>query len=174
MATRFVEFRSKVSPLMELILWGTIVILVGVVCLTLLGPGAGLVSRGLIVLISAPTVLGLLWYRFHTLYRLTDTHLLIRSGPMRRSICLDEIISIKPNRNHDSAPALSFDRFLVRYRQCDTVSISPKDRRTFLRELADRAPHLVLEEGYLVVPKLGGHSRKVCKICKIGKKIGRP
>jgi len=135
---------------MAILLWGCMVILVGASFLVLVDPGAGAAERFAVVLISALMVPGLLWYRFYTLYRLTETHLLIRSGPMSKSIRLDEIISVKPDRNYSSSPALSFDRFLIRYRQYDRISISPDERGEFLKELAARAPHLVWEDSYLV------------------------
>ena len=150
MVTSYVEFRSQVSPSMSIILWGCIVLLIGASFMTLVDPNTGMAGRFLVILISALAVPALLWYRFYTLYRLTDTHLLIRSGPMSRSIRLDEIISVKPDRNYSSSPALSFDRFVIRFRRYESVSISPEQRGDFLREVAARAPHLVWEDSYLV------------------------
>lgn len=99
-----------------------------------------------------------LWILFDTGYRLDDEHLHVRSGPLRFRVRLDEIESVKPTRNPLSSPALSLDRLEIRRRgRWGPVLISPQRRREFLVALADRAPHLVLdEEAGALRPAAGG------------------
>ncbi len=150
MVIQYVEFSSRVGRTMAALIWGCVFIMLTAAGMTLVDTDAGPAARVLVMLVSGVTVPLLIWYRFNTSYRLTDTHLLIHSGPMRKRILLDEIISVKPDRNLQSAPALSFDRFVIRYRNYDSISISPEERGEFLQELAARAPHLIWQDSHLV------------------------
>lgn len=150
MVTSFLEFRSRVDRPMALIIWGSVLVLLLAAGLTLVDEDVQPSGRVFVILVAATVVPFLLWLLFGTSYRLTETHLLVRSGPFQKSILLAEIQSVKPVRDRTSAPALSFDRFLVRYRAYDTVLVSPDDRGAFLQELAARAPHLVWQDSDLV------------------------
>ena len=79
-----------------------------------------------------------------TYYTLTSDSLVVRSGPFRWTIGLDTIVEVVPARNLYSSAALSLDRLHIRQRGSrSSTYISPKDKESFLRELAARSPDLV-------------------------------
>ncbi len=145
----FVEFNSRIDRWIKAIVWGTCVLLLGACYVVQADTSSGPVANGLIFLITLIAVPFLLWSIHGTRYRLTDTQLLVRSGPFRRNIPLGEITSIEPIRSLQSGPALSRDRFLIRYESFATVMVSPNDRAGFLQEIAQRASHLAWDEGKL-------------------------
>ena len=103
-------------------------------------PGGG---RALLVLFFA--VYGfILWTVVGTFYVVTETALLVRSGPFRWQIPLSKIRQVLPTRNPLSSPALSLDRLEIRH-GFGSLMISPEDKRAFLRDLVERTPGLVLE-----------------------------
>ncbi len=102
----------------------------------LAGIGGIAVAVGMIVL-SIPTR-----------YRLSGEKLVVRSGLFRWKIPLDSIVSAQFSSNLLSAPAWSLKRirvdFLRKSGRKSFVLISPKDRTSFLRDLADSWPELNL------------------------------
>jgi hypothetical protein len=84
----------------------------------------------------------MLWIYYGTWYELTDTHLLIRSGPLRVTISLATIESVEPTRSPLSSPALSLDRLRIRYDRYGFTMISPEHRDRFMAELMRREPAL--------------------------------
>jgi hypothetical protein len=55
-----------------------------------------------------------LWIYYSTRYTLTDTELIVRTGPLRWRVALDSIDEVSPSRNPISSPAFSLDRRLSR------------------------------------------------------------
>ena len=148
--TSFLEFRSRIDPWMAWVLLGTCVLMLGACLLTLADDSTGLFSTGMAVITTIIILPGLIWILVGTRYRLTDTHLLIRSGPFKTDIRLNDIFTIEPTHSILSGPALSRDRFLIRYDGFATVMISPQDRGAFLQEIAVRAPHLIWQDEKLL------------------------
>lgn len=146
----FLEFRSRMDRWTLRLVLGVMVVLVAAWVLTLLDAAAGSLAKVTVTLLCFLPLVLLTWVLRGTTYRLTESYLLVRSGPLRYKVRLDSIVSIEPIRSHLSAPALSRDRFRVRYERYSRVEISPQDRKRFLQELAQRAPHLVWQEEKLV------------------------
>lgn len=103
-------------------------------------PGPGIAILALLVAMDAFIV----WTLVGTFYVLTDTALLVRSGPFRWKIPLNDIQQVRPTRNPLSSPALSLDRLGI-HRTRGYLMISPEDKRAFLEDLVTRTPGLVLE-----------------------------
>jgi Bacterial PH domain len=80
----------------------------------------------------------LLWMLSHTVYRLDDDLLHIRSGPVSLQIRLADITAVAPTRNPRSSPALSLDRLMITYDRDRSCMISPRDKAAFVAELARR------------------------------------
>lgn len=93
-------------------------------------------SAVFVMLVSAAFVL---WIWAKTGYTLTETHLLVQSGPLRWQIPLASIRRVRPSNNPLSSPALSFQRLEVRHDK-GSILISPQDRARFLAELRRRCP----------------------------------
>lgn len=139
--------------------------------------GLGLIGAGIaafVLPLAQPVVLGLgailgmiplglgllvLWQLVATRYEITDTDLILRSGPFRWTIALDQIIEVYPTRKpppnapgftladhfRGNHPALSLDRLRVNYQRERGVAfylISPLDQAGFLDELARALPSL--------------------------------
>lgn len=146
----FLEFRSRIDRWMVWLLLGSCGVLLVSSVLTLIDKTTGSFTMSLILLSTLICVPFLLWILMGTSYRLTDSQLLIRSGPIKTTVQLNDITSIEPIRSFQSSPALSRDRFLIRHGQFTTVMVSPRDRGEFLQEIANRATHLIWEEEKLV------------------------
>ena len=90
---------------------------------------------------------------FPLYYEITSSTLLIRSGWIRREIPLASIQRAFPTHDPLSAPALSLDRLRINYEQGGLhrfALISPRDTSSFLRDLADRAGNLEVQNDQLV------------------------
>jgi len=85
------------------------------------------------------------WIFTTTRYIVGEGALVVRSGPLRWRITLEEIAEIVPSRNPLSSPALSLDRLEVRYGRGRRLLISPRERRSFLEAVVARSPGLTLE-----------------------------
>lgn len=90
-----------------------------------------------------------------TRYTVDHELLLIRSGPFRWKIPLEEIRAIRPTHNLLSSPALSLDRLDVLYGNGQSIRISPKDKAGFLDAIAERVPGLVVAVDRLERSPLG-------------------
>jgi hypothetical protein len=79
-------------------------------------------------------------------YEITSSDLIVRYWPFRSTVPLDSIWEVRPTRNPMSAPAPSLDRLEIKYRKKNRyrglVLISPKDKESFVRDLAKAAPRL--------------------------------
>jgi hypothetical protein len=93
----------------------------------------------------------LVWVLSSTWYRVADTELQIRCGPLRWKLALDSVEQVAPSRSVLSGPGLSFDRLRVVYRGASSgVLVSPLDRDGFLDCLVSRSRHLRREGDHLV------------------------
>ena len=92
-------------------------------------------SLGIIALVTFSTLGIPLWLLLSTYYLVEDRILKIRSGPVRMSIPLNEINSVKPSRSLLSSPALSIKRLKISYGANKTVLVSPKDEKGFRRAI---------------------------------------
>ena len=79
-----------------------------------------------------------IWILRSTSYTLTQTELIVRSGPLRRRLAIADIVAITPTTNPLSAPALSLDRLRIDARSGRTIMISPANRAAFLADLQAR------------------------------------
>ena len=88
-------------------------------------------------------LLGFLTLTFKsTRYLVDDQELIVRSGPFRWRIVIDDIESIVPSRSPLSSPALSLDRLEITYKKGWKLLISPQDRDGFLEAVVARSRHL--------------------------------
>jgi hypothetical protein len=145
------EFRSKRDS------WLVTGLLVAAICmasvavvLTLARPAPRwlAISVSALLLVAAAFVV---WVLSATSYRISDTTLLIRCGPLRRKLDLDDVDAITPSHDLLAGPALSLDRLRVIYRGSTVgVLVSPQDRDGFLDCCASHCRHLRREGDHLV------------------------
>lgn len=84
-----------------------------------------------------PALLAFLMF-MSTVYIVTDTTLVVRCGPMRWRIPLDNVTAIIPTRTIESSPALSLDRLEVQCNGRRAVVISPRDKQGFISAVEQR------------------------------------
>lgn len=106
------------------------------------GTGAP-VAPGLLIA-SVVTLGGLAYLAAATSYTLTADALVVRCGPLRTTVPLADIQTLRASRSLLAAPALSLNRIEVVASPGPWVLISPVERPRFLRELLARAPHVRL------------------------------
>lgn len=82
----------------------------------------------------------LMWIWFKTGYTIEDNVLKIQYGPFKKKIKIDDIHRMKETKNLFTAPALSMDKIEIKYARFETVSISPKNKMEFVRQLLKKNP----------------------------------
>ena len=82
------------------------------------------------------------WLLTTTSYAFEGPVLLVRCGPLRWRVPLEQIFSVREIESARSAPAMSMDRLEIRFADDDLMLISPRDKAAFLRELHRQAPQL--------------------------------
>ena len=100
----------------------------------------------IVLLATALPVALITWIFTTTEYTVTETDLVVRSGPMSQKIALASIKKIVKTRSLWSAPALSLDRIEVQYGTFGTIVISPDDKTAFARAIRSRVPAVIVEE----------------------------
>ncbi|MBS3988985.1 MAG: PH domain-containing protein, partial [Dethiobacter sp.] len=108
--------------------WLTAIIISGILLLAFSALGS---SSSVIVFINTGISIFICWVFFGTGYRVLDEKLIIRGGPVKWTVALSDVTSIKPSRSLLSAPASSMDRLEIRHKK-GAVIISPKDKEGFL------------------------------------------
>lgn len=78
------------------------------------------------------------WLMTSTSYKLSDTALLVKSGPFNWLVPIVQITSVTPTSNPLSSPALSLDRLRIDYGSGRSIMISPKDKSLFIQDLEAR------------------------------------
>ncbi len=97
--------------------------------------GVALLGLGLLVV----------WIVFPAHYRLTGQALIVRTGPLKRSIPLTAIRRVEPARARPCATAWSFDSLRITYAEGDQelmMLVAPRDRDVFLDKLTAAVPGL--------------------------------
>lgn len=79
-----------------------------------------------------------LWLMTSTAYTLSNTTLLVKSGPFKWQVPIEQITSITSTFNPLSSPALSLDRLRIDYGRGQSIMISPKDKDQFIQDLEAR------------------------------------
>lgn len=141
-----VTYKSKKDTWLVILIYGTVCACLAVYVLPLLtSPRLTLAA----LLVAAPLIaMGVLfpiWILQTTYYLLSDEQLLVRCGPFRWSIPLEEIQTVRRSRSMLSGPAMSLDRVEIRYSRYGSVLISPERREQFLVDLENRRRRLARE-----------------------------
>jgi hypothetical protein len=134
-ATMAEVYPSKIDNWLKLTLIGSALVCAVAFIATLL---AGDHRVTLITLSALLLGAGLPLWLMNTRYVLSDTTLLVRSGPFRWVIPLRDIEQITATSNPLSSPALSLDRLRIDYSRGRSVMISPLRKTEFLDDLQAR------------------------------------
>jgi membrane protein YdbS with pleckstrin-like domain len=134
-------FRSKVDVWLKLVIAGGLVAM-------WLAPvrriWAGRSVDALDVVIPLLFTAFIVWVFRTTSYVISADVLIVRSGPVRRTVPLHQVQRLRATHNPLSSPALSLDRIEVTYGR-RRVLISPEDKRGFVRAVLKQAPTVVVD-----------------------------
>ncbi len=127
-------FRSKVDWWMRLLLALAIAgVFVG--CGMVILEGADPVEITVTILACLVGLAFFVWLLLGTFYTVDRGILIVRAGPLRWKVPLDQITAVEATRNPMSSPALSLDRLRIRYGKNRQIMISPADKAGFLRAI---------------------------------------
>jgi hypothetical protein len=86
------------------------------------------------------------WMFANTAYVIEGSLLRVNCGPIKIAVPIDLITRIDRSNAFGSAPTLSLSRITIHYGRFGEVTISPRDRRGFIRAIVARVPNVVLED----------------------------
>jgi hypothetical protein len=127
-------YRSKPGP--ELII--PIVVIVG---------GVGFIMVYNQVWVGLLIIIGVLAFIVHlflsTYYQIDDAVLKIRCGFLfNKTVSIETIRKISETNSSLSSPATSLDRLEIIYNKFDTIMVSPKDKKGFIKHLTNLNPDI--------------------------------
>lgn len=138
-------FASKVDAWLAVLLLGSV--LAVLLAVGAAWPRAAAPSE--VAALAATLALGAglpLWIVASTGYRIEGAELLVRSGPLRWRIPVQDIQRIEPSRSWLSSPALSLDRLRIHHGRATgrmrQLLVSPRDRQGFVQALQRLNPHI--------------------------------
>ncbi|WP_078596403.1 PH domain-containing protein [Evansella clarkii] len=135
---KFMYFSSKKDLWLAVVVWGAI--FATNVPAFILGEIAGLA-------IALPISLFICWFWFATGYIVEDKEIILKYGPVKNSVAIQEIKKLSKTKNPMSAPALSLDRIEIEYgRFADFVLVSPEKEREFILLILKKNPEIELDE----------------------------
>lgn len=115
-----------------------------------------------LLFLSIPMLLLAGWIWFFTGYTLTEDQLIVRCGPLRRRVALEDIQFIRESRKFMASAALSMDRLEIHAGLRYPVIISPRDKKEFVEQLQSRNPKIKIDKGK------GGKAGKSTKAGRAG------
>ncbi len=129
------KFTSRKDILFTLLVFGVIMLLVGLTFLQL-HQGKEWHWTNLLVL---AVILLLLWIYFDTSYVVTKEYLFYKSGPIRGKINIADIREVEANKTLyvGIKPALARKGLIIKYNQYDEIYISPNNNESFIKKLLE-------------------------------------
>ena len=140
-------YSSKKDGWLFGLVWGVVFVLISVGLFNLFAPFGNPALGRELFRAGIGALLAVLLTTYPVNYEITETELVARSGFMRWRVPLADIQEVRPTRSAASAPAWSLDRLRIEYLKGGTsrvLLISPEDKLSFMRDLADAAPGLGL------------------------------
>ncbi|MET0647601.1 MAG: PH domain-containing protein [Pyrinomonadaceae bacterium] len=140
-------YRSKKDGWLFGLVWGVVLGLLAVGLMGVLAPFGNPALGWALVRAGAAALLGVMLTTYPLDYEINGAELIARSGFMRWRVPLADIQEVRPTRSAASAPAWSLDRLRVEYLKGAAprvLLISPEEKGSFMRHLADAAPGLEL------------------------------
>jgi hypothetical protein len=95
------------------------------------------------IAILSPVILFVVHMFMTTYYVIKENSLIIKCGFFyNKTVSIDTILAISETNNPISSPATSLDRIEIRYEEFNTVFISPKKKKEFIREIIKLNPSI--------------------------------
>ena len=127
-------FRSKVDWWIRLLL-GLAIAGMFVACGAVILEGADPIATTVTILACVAGLALFVWVLVGTAYTIDRGTLIVRAGPMRWKIPIDQITAVEATRSPLSSPALSLDRLRIHYGGRRRIMISPADKAGFLKAI---------------------------------------
>jgi hypothetical protein len=146
-------YRSKKDWWLFGLVWGAVVAPLVVGLFNVLAPAGNPQMGWVLVRVGVGILAAVLLTTYPLNYEITSAELVARCGLMRWRVPLASITEVAPTRNPASAPTWSLDRLRVEYVKDGsehTLYVSPEDKATFMRDLADASPGLEMRGDRLV------------------------
>ena len=124
-------FKSKVDRWLWIVIFAVAVILLRL-GLHLVRLAAGSISGFAVVIVVFASAMLCLWILFATYYQVDAKTLIVRSGPFRWIIPLEEITQVNVSTSALSSPALSLERLEIHYGENKRILVSPQNPEAFL------------------------------------------
>ncbi|RWR13186.1 PH domain-containing protein [Siminovitchia fortis] len=134
------EFSSRKDLWMGVIIWGCIGAFVWIFYQSLF---VKFDILGLVIAASMICFSGSIW--FNTKYKIEGGMLNIHFGPIKKTIVIQSIKSIRFAKNPFTSPALSIHKIEINYGKYETISISPKDTDRFIEILKKNNPQIKMK-----------------------------
>ena len=128
------RFKSKIDLWILLVLVSIIAIDVAVVG-TIAVAGGDPLELTLTIVVCLLVIALVVSIIFGTFYTVDRDTLIIRSGPLRFKVPVNQIESVSASGSPLSSPALSLDRLLICYGKKRRILISPEDKKGFLKAI---------------------------------------
>lgn len=134
-------FASKKDSLYTIAVWGTTVILFLSIILNFT-----LTSFNLLWGLIGFTAIGLLmWIWFGTGYRIVNETIIIKNGPFKSIVRVEDINSISKRKSLLATPSLSVDRLVLHYGKYGEMLLSPENETEFIELLLTENPQIKLD-----------------------------
>lgn len=141
------KFQTEKGAFFRIIWWLTILVLLGIAIWLIVdvvnmeGPWG--LNHYILLILSLLSAISsfLMIYTWKSCYYLIDEHnLLIKFGPMNKSIAYDDIKTVRKSSSVYSGPAFSMNRLEITYKDFRYTVISPENQSTFLKVLQEKCP----------------------------------
>ncbi|GAA3407500.1 PH domain-containing protein [Paenibacillus hodogayensis] len=139
------KFAPRRDLWLSVTLWASVLALLACGLTPLFVGGAGIVGGMLLFLLCFTAGGFVAWLWLATCYVIGGDGLLIRTGPLSRTVPFAGISEAKTIRSVSASAATSIRRIEIRYNKYDFVHISPLDEQGFMTELKKRCPHMRTE-----------------------------
>ena len=102
--------------------------------------------NAILMLVTTIIIVLLATLFFGTKYVIEDGELLVYGGIYKKTIPIEQILSLRPSKNPLSAPAMSIDRIEITYNNSfsEVILVSPKDKEEFVKMLLEINPNIKL------------------------------
>jgi len=141
-----IVFVSKKDALYFVAIWGTIILGLTVIVDSSFTSSFLSVSYWFALILILILIVWLIWIWFSTGYLVENNSLIIRAGPLKQTIDIQEIKKITREKSILTSGALSIDRLQIQYGKYKYVGISPKKEYEFIALLRSKNPQIQIDD----------------------------
>lgn len=139
-------FISRKDAIYNFIIWGTVIL--GLTALVDASFSSSFLSVSYwIALILIPIIIvWLIWVWFSAGYLIEKNSLIIKAGPFKQTIDIQEIRKITRVKSILTSGALAIDRLQIQYGKYKSIDISPKEEYELIKLLLSKNPQIQIDD----------------------------